>query len=66
MEGHGGGVPRSTARSPGVSQHTFGSSGPGHDVDTVLDEGLGGQSDAAIWEAVQSGEAKLRSELWLD
>jgi len=26
----------------------------GHDVDTVLDEGLGGQSDAAIWEAVQS------------
>ena len=26
----------------------------GHDVDTVLDEGLGGQSDVAVWEAAQS------------
>jgi predicted nuclease of predicted toxin-antitoxin system len=26
----------------------------GHDVDTVLDEGLGGKSDVAVWEAAQS------------
>jgi predicted nuclease of predicted toxin-antitoxin system len=26
----------------------------GHDVDTVLDERLGGESDAAVWTAAQS------------
>jgi len=26
----------------------------GHDVDTVIDEGLGGKNDAAVWEAAQS------------
>lgn len=26
----------------------------GHDVDTVLDEHLGGQSDGAVWEAAQA------------
>ena len=26
----------------------------GHDVDTVLDEGLGGQCDTAVWQAAQS------------
>ena len=26
----------------------------GHDVDTVFDEGLGGQNDARLWEAAQA------------
>jgi len=26
----------------------------GHDVDTILDEGLGGHSDASVWAAAQS------------
>src|SRR5450759_4521488 len=31
----------------------------GHDVETVLEEGLGGQADAAIWQAAQSEERFL-------
>jgi len=31
----------------------------GFDVDTVLDEGLGGRSDADVWSAAQAGERFL-------
>ena len=31
----------------------------GHDVDTVVDEGLGGHSDEAVWRAVQEGASFL-------
>jgi predicted nuclease of predicted toxin-antitoxin system len=31
----------------------------GHDVDTVLDEGLGGRSDVAVWQAAQAEERFL-------